>query len=127
MQRAHPLGERRVAGRDRAAVAERREVLRGVEAERRRGAERAGAPVGPARPGGLSGVLEHGHIDDGAAAAGAIGVEDDASVAPALVKVTETLAPEGGRSALGAVGFDVLATRNAIGIKRHEWSPPPPP
>ena len=73
------------------------------------------------------GVLEHGHIDHGAAAAGAVGVEDDASVAPTLVKVTEMLAPEGGRSALGAVGFDVFATSNVTGIKRHEWSPPPPP
>ena len=73
------------------------------------------------------GVLEHGHIDDGAAAAGAIGVEDDASVAPTLVKVTEMLAPEGGRSALGAVGFDVFATSDVTGIKRHEMVSTPSP
>jgi hypothetical protein len=37
------------------------------------------------------------------------------------------VASERGRSALSAVDFEVLATGNAIGIKRHNWSPPPSP
>src|ERR1700722_14766690 len=73
------------------------------------------------------GVLEHGHIDDDAAEAGARVVGGEVRVGPALGKVAETRGPEGGRTALGAVGFDVFATSNITGIKRHEWSPPPPP
>ena len=41
-QRAHPLGQRGVVGRDRAAVAQAAEVLRRVEGERRDRAQRAG-------------------------------------------------------------------------------------
>jgi hypothetical protein len=37
------------------------------------------------------------------------------------------LAPEGGRSALGAVGFDVFATSDITGIKRHEMVSTPSP
>ena len=62
------------------------------------------------------GVLEHGQIEGGAGAADAIGVEDDAGFAPAFVEITEMITSESGRSALGAVNFDVFATRNAIGI-----------
>jgi hypothetical protein len=73
------------------------------------------------------GVLEHGQVEYGAGAAGAVGVEDDAGFLPAFVEEAEVVASEGGRSALGAVDFEVLATRNAIGINRHEKSPPPFP
>ena len=44
---------------DRAAVAERAEVLGRIEAERRRGAERAGPPAAQRRAVRLRGVLEH--------------------------------------------------------------------
>jgi hypothetical protein len=37
------------------------------------------------------------------------------------------IASQGGRSALRSVDFDVFATGNAIGIRRHDWSPPPSP
>jgi hypothetical protein len=50
------------------------------------------------------------------AGAGVIGGKADALVMIALVKETEAIAAEGGRSALDAVDFDVLA---AIGISGH--------
>jgi hypothetical protein len=73
------------------------------------------------------GVFEHGQIERDAGAAGAVGVEDDAGFVPAFVEKAEVVASQGGRSALGAIDFDVLATGNAIGINRHEKPPPPPP
>ena len=63
MQRPRALGDPVVAGRDRAPVAERRKVLGGVEAERRRGRDRARAPVRSTRAGRLGGVLEHRHAE----------------------------------------------------------------
>jgi hypothetical protein len=73
------------------------------------------------------GVFEHGKIEGGAAAASSVGVQDDAGFLPAFMKITKVIAFERGRSALGAVDFQVFASGNAIGIKRHENSPPPPP
>ena len=52
-----PLGDRIVVGTDRAAVAERAEVLARIEAERRDMAEGAGPRPFPAGPVGLGGVL----------------------------------------------------------------------
>jgi hypothetical protein len=62
------------------------------------------------------GVFEHGQIERGAAAAGAVGVEDDTGFVPAFVEIAKVIAFQGGRSALGAVDFKVLATGNASGI-----------
>jgi hypothetical protein len=71
------------------------------------------------------GVLEDGQVDGDPAAGArsflavvflAIGVELDALVVMALMEVAETVAAEGGRSALRAVDLDVLAT---IGVGRH--------
>jgi hypothetical protein len=61
------------------------------------------------------GVLEDGQVDGDGAAAGAriflaIGMKLDALVVMALVEVTETVAAQGGRSALRAVNLDTLAT-----------------
>ena len=65
------------------------------------------------------GVFEDREHEGGGAAAGAgfICGEPDALVVKALVKETETVAAEGGRSALHAVDFDVLTT---IGISGHD-------
>jgi len=70
------------------------------------------------------GVFEDGK-NKGRGAAAAIGVEADTLVLIALVKETETVAAQGGRSALHAVDFDVLTT---IWISVHfcEYSLPPP-
>jgi hypothetical protein len=38
------------------------------------------------------GVFEHGEIEDGASAAGAVGVKDDAGLVPAFVEVAEMVA-----------------------------------
>ena len=57
-QPAHALGDLVARGGDRAAVAERGEVLGRVEAERGRVAERAGAAAVAARAGGLGAVLD---------------------------------------------------------------------
>jgi hypothetical protein len=73
------------------------------------------------------GVFEHRQVEGGASAAGAVGIEDDAGFLPTFMKVTKVIAFQRGRSALSAVDFQVFATRNAIGIKRHKKSPPPPP
>jgi hypothetical protein len=62
------------------------------------------------------GVFEDGQDESGDAAAGAVGGEFDAFVLKAFVEETETVAAEGGRSALGAVDFEMLT---AIGIFRH--------
>jgi len=63
------------------------------------------------------GVFEQREIEDGAVAAGAVGAEGDAGSLPAFVEVAEAVAAQGGRSALGAVDFDVLATGNAMRIQ----------
>ena len=65
------------------------------------------------------GVFEDREREGGGAAEGAgfISGEADALVVKALVKETETVAAEGGRSALHAVDFDVLTT---IGISGHD-------
>jgi len=68
-------------------------------------------------------VLEDGEVEGGAGAAGAGGVDEDALVVPLLVKVAEAVAPQGGRFALRAIGFDVLAARNVGTI--HGGTPPP--
>jgi hypothetical protein len=70
------------------------------------------------------GVFDHGQEEGGRAAASAIDVQTDALFLVALVEVTETVAPQRGRSALRAVGFQVLT---AIWILRHVWLLPPPP
>ena len=57
-----------------------------------------------------------GQFENGAAAAGAVGAEGDAGSLPGFVEVAETVAAQGGRSALSAVDFDVLATGNAMRI-----------
>ena len=69
------------------------------------------------------GVFEDGQGERAWAAAGAVGSEADALVVIALVKETEAIAAERGRSALDAVDFDVLA---AIGISGHCGSYPLP-
>ena len=61
------------------------------------------------------GVLKHGEID-GARPACVPGVDQDALLMPLLVKETELVTPQSGRTALGAVNFDVLTT---IWIRRH--------
>jgi hypothetical protein len=38
------------------------------------------------------------------------GVDEDALLVPLLVEETELVAPQGGRTALSAVDFDVLTT-----------------
>ena len=65
------------------------------------------------------GIFEDGENEGRDASAGAIGAEFDSLVLKTLVEETETVAAQGGRSALSAVDFEVLATGNAIGIKRH--------
>jgi hypothetical protein len=62
------------------------------------------------------GVLEHRQIEGGAAATGAVGVEDDAGFVPAFVEIAKVIALQGGRSALGSVDFEVLATGNATWV-----------
>src|SRR5579864_3474791 len=69
------------------------------------------------------GVFEDGEDESGYAAAGAVGAELDLFVLKTFVEETETVAAQGGRSALGAVDFEMLA---AIGKTLH-WSTPPPP
>jgi hypothetical protein len=70
------------------------------------------------------GVFEDGEDESGDAAAGAVGAELNALVLKALVEETETVAAQGGRSALGAVDFEVLtAIRKICHMK---LSPPPP-
>ena len=58
------------------------------------------------------GVLEDGQDERAcvAASAGVFSGEADALVMKALVKETETIAAQGGRSALNAIDFDVLTT-----------------
>jgi len=46
---------------------------------------------------------------------------------PAFVEVAEAVAAQGGRSALSAVDFYVLATGNAMRIQRHNFLHPPLP
>ncbi len=70
------------------------------------------------------GVLEDGEVDGGARLTGASGVDDDALIVPLLVKVAETVALEGRRSALRAVDFDVLAAGDVGTI--HGYTPRPP-
>ena len=69
------------------------------------------------------GVFEDGEDEGSDAAAGAVGAELYALVLKAFVEETETIAAQGGRSALGAVDFEVLT---AIGKTLH-WSTPPLP
>ena len=63
------------------------------------------------------GIFEDGKNEGGNAATGAIGAELDAFVLKAFVKKTEAVAAEGGRSALGAIDFEMLT---AVGIICHE-------
>jgi len=70
------------------------------------------------------GVFEDGKNEGGRAATGAVGVEADALVLEALVEKTITVAAECGRSALGAIDFEVLT---AVGITSHLRPPPPLP
>ena len=58
-QLPHPLCKRGIVGHDGAGVPERAEVLRRVEAERRRVAKAADAPAAELRPVGLGGVVDH--------------------------------------------------------------------
>ena len=69
------------------------------------------------------GVFEDGEDEGGDAAAGAVGAEFDVFVLKTFVEETETVAAQGGRSALGAVDFEVLS---AIGKTLHFEYPPPP-
>lgn len=68
------------------------------------------------------GVFKNGK-NAGARAAGAVGGKADALIVKALVKETETVAAQGGRSALHAVDFDVLT---AIRVSGHFGSYPLP-
>jgi hypothetical protein len=54
------------------------------------------------------GVFEDGEDEGGDAAAGAVGAEAYVFVLKAFVEETETIAAECGRSALGAIDFEVL-------------------
>ncbi len=72
-------------------------------------------------------VFEHGEIEGDAGAAGTVGVEDDTGFMPAFMEKAEVVAPQGGRSALGSVDFEMFATGNASGIGRHSGSPSPSP
>jgi hypothetical protein len=69
------------------------------------------------------GVFEDGEDEGGDTAAGAVGAEFDALVLKAFVEKTETVAAQGGRSALGAVDFEMLT---AIGKTLHFESSPSP-
>jgi len=71
---------------------------------------------------GLS-VLEDGKVEGGSVSSGAGGVDDDALIVPLLMKVAEALVAQGGRSALRAVGLDVLAARDVGTI--HGGAPLP--
>ena len=51
----------------------------------------------------------------------ATGIQFDALVVMALVEVTETVAAQGGRSALRAVDLDVLATIWVAGHSDSSW------
>ena len=51
--------------------------------------------------------------------------EVDALLLPTLVEVAKFLAAQGGRAAAGAVGLDVVTTRN-VGAAVHSVSTPPP-
>ena len=62
------------------------------------------------------GIFEDGEDKGGDAAAGAVGGEVDAFVLKAFVEKTETVAAQGGRSALGTVDFQMLT---ATGIILH--------
>ena len=69
------------------------------------------------------GVFEDGEDEGGNAATGAVGGEFDLLVLKAFVEEAETVAAQGGRSALSAVDFEVLT---AIGKTLH-WSTLPLP
>jgi hypothetical protein len=62
------------------------------------------------------GIFEDGKDESRGIAPGTVGGEADTLIVKALVKETETVAAERGRSALDAVDFDVLA---AIWISGH--------
>ena len=61
------------------------------------------------------GVFEHRQEEGGRAATAAIDVQPDALVLVTLVEVAETVAAQRGRSALRAVGFQVLTAIWIIG------------
>src|SRR5579872_214557 len=63
------------------------------------------------------GVFEQRQDEGSAAATGARGVQTDAFLLVALVEETETVAAQRGRSALGAIDFEMLTT---IWITGHE-------
>jgi len=69
------------------------------------------------------GVFEDGEFEGRNTAAGAVGGEFDPLVLKAFVEKAETVAAQGGRSALSAVDFEMLTT---IWIIRHWFCPPPP-
>jgi hypothetical protein len=60
------------------------------------------------------GIFEDGEFEGGDAAAGAVGAEFDAFVVKAFVEEAEAIAAQGGRSALGAVDFEVLTAIGKI-------------
>ena len=60
------------------------------------------------------GVFEDGQDEGGNAATGAVGAELDAFVLKAFVEITEAVAAQGGRSALGTVDFEVLTTTGKL-------------
>jgi hypothetical protein len=69
-------------------------------------------------------VFEDGEDEGGDTATGAVGAEADMFVLKAFVEETETGAAQGGRSALGAVDFEVLT---AIGKICYLSALPPSP
>jgi hypothetical protein len=69
------------------------------------------------------GVFEDGEDEGSDAATGAVGVEFDLFVLKTFVEETETVAAQGGRTTLGAVDFEMLAT---IGKTLHFGTLPLP-
>jgi hypothetical protein len=75
------------------------------------------------------GVFEDGKLDGVRDAEGSSLVQVDVSGAPAIMEVAEASAAKRGRTALSAVGFDVLTARNMIaelGKTHDECSTPTP-
>ena len=70
------------------------------------------------------GVLEDGQGESGVV--GRFGVQLDALALPVFVKETEATSAKSRRAALGAVGFNMSATRDIYGIRHDKCSTPLP-
>jgi len=102
--------------------------LQGVEQEARGfGLELAGEDEAhDLHEGDLNGVsvLEDGQGES--KVVGRFGVQLDALALPVFVKEAKAASAESRRAALGAVGFDMSATRDIYGIRHDECSTPSP-